>query len=627
MNYYHCLNCYNIPTIEKINDDKVLIQCKQHGKKEIIINDFINNYIEICNFKNCNNIPKYLIDEQHLLCENCLYKYHYNSKQLLENIYCHKHNNLLIDYCLDCEESKCENCKKEDLKNNHNYLNDNIKDEKKKLENFINNAEIIIKEIKDKFEKMEKELNLYKCILFNKNSVIITNIQIQDIIKDIQNKEKIFLEKMKKIKTEFENLSNFDYINNNKDYKNDETIHNINNFNLNKSNNDKINGNLIINNNNNANSNKNNNENKKSINVNNIPNNNINIKAFGNNRENEIKDNYIQMFQKPKNKLYQDFSIKLTDISNKNQYIIQKIEEISNKIEDKINPDERNKYLISIAHIAREADNYSKELCEILIQRFYKEYKEFSSISYNKAKTELSSWVNQSLIKDESNDDIKDLRCFYNYYCEKENIRIQKYLNLDSNNSNYNSILKDFTFQKLFRFLSQLYTEVLLFSDKNIYLKYTEKCDFIQNIMKDITDLNGKRFVMFSVLPGLFVNESNIKDGKILVFCNKNKNLETNILFKNLNKYVLNLKNTIIKIDINYIVNNNKYHIKIKCLPQIPDIENLKFNLKIVGSSKIFSIDKQKAEFFLEKINKNKSIYVTIERNGEIIKSNEIKLK
>ena len=82
----------------------------------------------------------------------------------------------------------------------------------------------------------------------------------------------------------------------------------------------------------------------------------------------------------------------------------------------------------------------------------------------------------------------------------------------------------DFNFQKLFSFLSQLYTEVLLFSDKNIYLKYTEKCDFNHNIMKDITDLNGKRFVMFSVLPGLFVNESNIKDGKILVFCNKNIN-------------------------------------------------------------------------------------------------------
>ena len=166
-----------------------------------------------------------------------------------------------------------------------------------------------------------------------------------------------------------------------------------------------------------------------------------------------------------------------------------------------------------------------------------------------------------------------------------------------------------------------------MFSDKNIYLKYTEKCIFIQNIMKDVTDLNGKRFVLFSVLPGLFVNESNIKDGKILVFCNKNKNLETNILFQNLNKYVLNLKNTITKIDINYSVNNNKYHIKIKYEPQIPVIKNLKFNINIVDSSKIISLYKLETEFFLEKIYKNKSIYVTVERNGELIKSNEITLK
>ena len=126
---------------------------------------------------------------------------------------------------------------------------------------------------------------------------------------------------------------------------------------------------------------------------------------------------------------------------------------------------------------------------------------------------------------------------------------------------------------------------------------------------------------------GLFVNESNIKDGKILVFCNKNEK-ETNIQFQKINKYELKLKNTITKIDIDYNnVNNNKYHIKIKYEPQIPDIKNLKFNVKIIESSKIFSLDKQKTEFILEEKYKNKSIYVTVERNGEIIKSNEITLK
>ena len=327
------------------------------------------------------------------------------------------------------------------------------------------------------------------------------------------------------------------------------------------------------------------------------------------------------MFQKPENKLYKEFSINLTDVINKNKYIIQKIEKISYNIEDKLKLDERDQFLISVACVAREADNYSKYLFKILKEKFYDENKNFNPKKYNEHKIEISSWVNQSLIKDESNDDIKDLRLFYKYLCEKENKRIQKFLNLDS--SIYIILKKhNFDFQKLFRILSQLYTEVLLCSDKNIYLKYAEKCYFDRDIMKDITDLNGERFVIFSVLPGLFVNESNTERGKILVFCDKNKNLKTNIL----NKYKLDLKDTIAKVDINYKVKNiakvdinynvkdKKYHIKIKREPQL-EIENLEFKVKINDSSKsISSLDKEETEFNLEEdIVKNKRINVNVD--------------
>ena len=130
-----------------------------------------------------------------------------------------------------------------------------------------------------------------------------------------------------------------------------------------------------------------------------------------------------------------------------------------------------------------------------------------------------------------------------------------------------------------------------MFSDKNIYLKYTEKCIFIQNIMKDVTDLNGKRFVLFSVLPGLFVNELNIPNGKILVFCDKNKNVE-NI--------------TIAKVVINYNVKDNKYRIKIN------KIKNLKFNENNNNQSKSKCVlDKEETEYNLEEdIVKNKKINV-----------------
>ena len=482
---------------------------------------------------------------------------------------------------------------------------------------------------------MENELILYK-ILFENSIVtneIKTNIQNLQIIKNIDdNKEKIFLEKMNEIKNNLECFINFEYFtkNINKDYKND-----INDLN-------KINMGIIkcTTTNNNIKSNVKNSENKipNNVNMGKKLSNNDNINSF-NNRENEINKAYNinqksgksvegddeKIFQEPKNKLIQNYSIKLTDISNKNQYIIQKIEEISNKIEDKISLNERNNYLISIAHIAREADNYSKELCDILIQKFDKKYKKFSSIIYDKAKTELSSWVNQSLIKEKSNEDIKDLRKFYNIYCQKEYKRIQKYLN-----NSYNFILDEhnFNLEKLFRFLSQLYTEILLFSDKNIYLKYIEKCDFLHNKMKDITDLNGKRFVMFSVLPGLFVKDSNIKDGKILVFCDKNlENSKTKykIDFQNIKKYELYLKNTITKVNIEYSVHSKKYQIKIKCDPQIPNIENLKFTIKIDNSDTI-SLDK-KTKHTLDEKYKNKVIYAIVEVNGENIKSNQIKLE
>lgn len=587
MNYFHCLHCKDIPKIKKINDDEVSIYCEKHGENKIKINEFINNCIGICECEYCNNIPMYLIDNKFFLCENCLNEYPpkpIESKKLLKDFYCDKcdkHKNLLIDYCLDCKESKCEKCKKDD-KNNHNYLNDNLKEEKKFLYNEIMNSIMNSeKKIKILFDNLEKKLISYKLISFNKNSIFTTNIQILNIIKNIQNKEKIFFEKMKETKTEFENFLNFDIKDNKLDFFIEQEKY------------DEL---------------------KKIC--------------------SQLKDNNKQMFQKPENKLYKEFSINLTDVINKNKYIIQKIEKISynieeeiklnerNNLEDKLKLDERDQFLISVACVAREADNYSKYLFEILKEKFYDENKNFNQKKYNEHKIEISSWVKQSLIKDESNDDIKDLRLFYKYLCEKENKRIQKFLNLDS--SIYIILKKhNFDFQKLFRILSQLYTEVLLCSDKNIYLKYAEKCYFDRDIMKDITDLNGERFVIFSVLPGLFVNESNTERGKILVFCDKNKNLKTNIL----NKYKLDLKdNTIAKVDINYKVKNiakvdinynvkdKKYHIKIKREPQL-EIENLKFKVNINDSSKsISSLDKEETEYNLEKdIVKNKRINVIVE--------------
>ena len=161
MNYYDCLNCIDIQNIENIKDDEVIIYCKKHEKKAIKINDFINKCIGIYKCQFCNNIPNIpmcLIDNKFFLCENCLNEYPIElkeSKKLLKDFYCDKHNNLLIDYCLETNESKCEKCKK-DNKNYHyfnDYLNDKIKEEKKNLYDVIKVSE---EKIKPLFEKKKK---------------------------------------------------------------------------------------------------------------------------------------------------------------------------------------------------------------------------------------------------------------------------------------------------------------------------------------------------------------------------------------------------------------------------------------------------------------------------------------
>ena len=646
MSYYHCIKCTNIPFIE-INDDKLLIQCKLHQKQEIKIKDFKKECQGKC--YNCGNIPKFLINKSAFVCENCN-KYIPNNKKyklninLLDNVYCSHHDSLFNYYCSDCNENKCDKCKYEDNKN-HKYLPDMNKLEIiKKLTNFINSAENKIKEIKEKLEKMENELNLYKLLLYDKNSIItkeiIFNIENLYITKNIQDKEKIFIDKMNEIKKELENFKNFEYKNNNLLFNKNIVDIKKSNKQINKTSH-SVNRYKMVNNINNNISSKNYDNKKSTITkMNNIDsiNRNIsdieeknkivnkisNINNIFNNKSKEI-DN-IKIFQKPKYKLYQKYAIKLDNIINKNKYIIQKIEEISNNLEDGIDINQRNNFLFFVSYISREAHNYSNELAEILIQQFYKDYNnEINSINYYKVKTELSSWVNQSLIIDYS-EDFEDLRNFYTYYCQKEQKRIQNYLKLDSSS---NSILNDHNFdlQKLFRCLSQLYTEVLLFSDKNIYLKYVEKCDFEQNKMKDITDLNGRRFVIFTVLPGLFVNDFNINNCKILVFCDKKSEAKYNIHFENIKNNELYLKNTIKKINIEYNLDSKKIYIKIICEPKIPNIDNLKFSIKLFNSSKEIISDKNRTEFLLDKKYKNEIIFGTAEVNGEIIRSKEIKLE
>ena len=687
MNYYHCLSCEEIPLII-IKRNNIIIKCKKHGLKSISIEDYYNKCIEKC--AGCNqNFTNYLYNNK-FFCFLCMdklglnntFKYNYLNRFLS----CKIHNSFYYDcYCNDCQENKCKLCKKMDSQN-HYYIPDKISYENhKKLRKFITTIGNKIEEIENILLGIKLVLEIYKSLLYDKNFIInkeiIDNFNNLDIIKDIknlENKEEIFTMKMNIILKELENFKYLEFsgINQNldknflinniipKDNRREKLIMkelmDINENNILKNNNgivQEINGNkkkrnktIYIHKKQKYNNIKLNNNNQMGIysclnNFNNLKdnyqnNNKIEIAPINENdlEENKIIKDWGNIFKSPKNKLYQNYAIKLEDIENKSQYIINKIINISQIIEDEIDDVERNNYLLAVGNIARVADNYSNELSQILIKRFFTEYKGFSSIFYENAKIELSSWVNQSLKNDESNKDIKQLKYFYSFYSDKEKSRIINYIISDEK---VNSILmkNNYNLYNLFRDLSQLYTEALLYSEKEIFLKYVEKCEFDYNKMIDATELNGRRYVKFTILPGLFVCKYNINNGKIFVFCSKKlENNDNNPFSDNLPKNKkLYLPQTIkrneikekISCNIQFNYTSNTCQIYIVTKPNISQNDHPKYLLTVISETKKHKeISSEKPEFIFKKKDcLNKKIYGTVEINGEKIKSNDIILR
>lgn len=543
-------------------------------------------------------------------------------------------------------------------------------------ENYIVNKEIIdnfhnldiIKDIqnieyKEKFfiQKMDfviKELEYIKYLEFNEVNTdleknIVSNVVNETSQKLPKNNNKVKLKITESININANRNMNNNIINNDindinnimgniyyihkKNVKNKQKIYKINKGDSNKNNHNKMGingclGNCGTKNDNYLNNNKDEinfiNNNKDEINL--IKNSNNNISA-----EIKNKNDLEKLFQTPKNKLYQNYAIKLDDIENNSLHIINKVIKISQSIEDEINDDERNNFLLSVGNISRVAHNFSNELSEILIKKFIVECNEFSSIIYEKAKIELSSWANQALTIDESNKDLKYLRYFYGYYTHKEKSRIINYIKSDET---VNSILNknNYDFYNLFRDLTQLYTEALLYSEKDIVLKYVEQCEFDYNKMTDATELSGRRYVKYTILPGLFVCKYNINNGKILVFCEKKLEKDYNNPFSDnipINKELF-LPKTIksaeigekISCSIQYIPSQNHCKITIETNPNITKNDHPKYSILIEENTKTLKKkSSEKPEFFLMKKDVlNKNIYGTVELSGEKIKSNKI---
>ena len=557
--YYHCFYCNNIPSITLI-DDQITISCPENKNHNININ--IENFCKYC-IKQCQNCENCILNNKNKICNICI-----KSFQSFNNLY---------------QKSRKNNFSNETI-NNYNTI----------LYSFINEVDSKIKDTKNLlnniFTKMENELYFYKTLMTYGRKYItqesINNLINLKIFNNIENKTKFFINKMNemnKIIDEFNNFHNFEFKLRENSFNNDKEKSNldINNFSQQKQNNNKI-------------------ENKQ---------NNV---VFNNNRK--ILNNNLNYFKEPEKPLYQINGIKLEDIESRNSYITNKLINITVDIEEEISINERNKFLENVKNIADESDKFSKELCNLLKLEFKKKYHNIHCDNSENSRRALSSWFNQSLIFEEPNENNK--RLFFEYKCGIEKNRINKYI---QNNSECNKIFlnHNYNYQNLFSDLTQLYSESIFYSEKKIELKRVENCNFINEQMRDITDITGNKFVKYTVLPGLYANNKVIgKDLRILVFCEK---------YANNNKYQIKGKANY-KCNIYYKFEGNNIRIILNIEPKIEG-KNIKYSLKFENElTERFEYGKNNI-FIIGAGYKNKVALFTIYKNEKILCQNKMKLQ
>ena len=320
------------------------------------------------------------------------------------------------------------------------------------------------------------------------------------------------------------------------------------------------------------------------------------------------KENYqkpspnIKLYKNQQEQLYEKDGIKIDTIELKSSKIRDEIQSYSLYLEDKEkNIQKRNKFLVTVANIAVFADEFSYKLIKILLKNFSEERK-FETIIYERAKTKFSAWVNKKL-EIESAQKIN----FFEEKCAKE------FKSSQLNIAEKDKALIQY-YNKLFVDLCELFTLSLLYSEKDIEFKYIKRGErYQQDEMKDITELNKTRYVNYTILPGLSVNNKSFKFAKALVFCESEPKFAINYNINVPKQNAVDFNGTIKTKEI-----NDKLEIKVNCRrqkdayifdiitqPDIPTDDNplylMKYNngsgwnLYLEGmNQKIFNIDRNK---------------------------------
>ena len=540
---------------------------------------------------NCNNIPSIVIQDDKINIKCSLR--HNKTTNIID--FCNKcikqcqhqcENGILIDkeklkFCENCNR-KFNNFNNEITKQlKYSNLDKDILSYNKSLENFIHEINQLIIQIQKILSNMQYELYLYQSLLTTGRKFIYTesinNLRNLNILKDIDNKKLIVIKKLDEIKNELSNFHNFEY------KKKDDLLNNynveekINDNNISKP--EKINKSL---------------ENKSNI--------------YNNRKEENTYKNYLK---KPEKDLYQINGIKLEDIETRNKFIVNKLINMSVNLEE-IDIKERNKFLENIKYISDEAIRFSGELADLLKKEFQNNYPNLKIDDSEKMKRVLSSWFNQSLIIDESKN---NKRPFFDYFSKIEINRIKNYTQINSNLKNIFS-KNSYDFEKLFSDLLQLNTETIFYSEKKIIPKKVDNCNFANYKMKDITDINGKKIVKYTVLPGLVDDKDIIS--KIIVFCEKYGN--------KINKHI-NHK-MIYNCNITYELDKNEENIiiKVDVVPKIKE-KGIRYKLEFGGQTSIKFKPASENTFIIGKEFKNKIAICTVLKNIEILCSSKIKLE
>ena len=310
----------------------------------------------------------------------------------------------------------------------------------------------------------------------------------------------------------------------------------------------------------------------------------LNKKNMGNkilNNPNKIEQKHspnITSYKAPTKEINESDGINMSLFSQKFNKVIEEIKKYRNYFEDtEKNIKRRNEYLECITCIAYKAHEFSFILVDKLLKEFNKTM-EFNTIIYEKAKEKFSSWVNQIIIKNSSN--------FFDSNCSRQ---FESFQFTSSLNSNFFD-----NFKKVFINLSEVFTEAMIYSEKNIEIEYIKKgIKFEVGKMTDITDLDRTRYVNFTVIPGLCVEHEPIPNGAPLVFCEYKQNFQYKFDIAIPKTQELVLSNTIktkdlkhkliIKIEhkIENYKGNKKYIFIIKTEPRIPEEDKPLFSFFI----------------------------------------------